>query len=147
MTGSNEAVGSQQVGERVIVEPTGESVVEPFGLSSKATPVLPIAESSTQSSKASETYDEEAETVKSVGSDQSDEIETRSINGDGGDYVLLGTTESPPLTESTERGSPQGIDILPLPRELQVTLSMTTISARHSFTFSCGKLYIECWIF
>lgn len=133
--------------ERVLAEPTGQSTVEPLELSSKARPVNPIAESSTQSSKVLETSDEEAETVKSVGSDQSDEIETRSINGDGGDYILLGTTGSRPLAESTERGSPQSIDMLPMSRELQVTRSKTRITPRHSISFSCCNFTLNLGIF
>lgn len=113
----------QQVVERS-VEPTSESSVETPGLSSEAAPVVPIAGGSTESSKSLGTYDEEADTVKSMGSDQSDEIETRSINGDGGDYVLLETTQSP------EVGSPQNIDILPMPGELQVTGIKTPKSYR-----------------
>ncbi|CAM6062291.1 unnamed protein product [Sphagnum tenellum] len=38
-------------------------------------------------------FEEEADTVRSLGSDQSDDIETHSINGDGGGYVFLGSTQ------------------------------------------------------
>ena len=96
------------------LEPTNQSTLESPEVSSKAPPVIPAAGVSAESSKSPETYDEEADTVKSMGSDQSDDIETRSISGDGGDYVLLGSTQSP------ERGSPQNIHMLPAPGELQV---------------------------
>jgi hypothetical protein len=117
--GSKEVAVPQEVVERGL-EPSSQSTVETPEVSSKAPPVIPIAGVSAESSKSSETYDEEADTVKSMGSDQSDEIETRSINGDGGDYVLLGTTGSP------ERDSPRNIDMLPMPGELQVMRTKTT---------------------
>lgn len=60
-----------------------------------------VNESSTHFSKTLVAFDVEAETVKSVSSDQLDDIETRFINGEGGDYVLLETTDSRLATEST----------------------------------------------
>ena len=122
----------QAVVERGL-QTTSISTVESREAISKPPTEIPFAGSSAQSSKSPEISDEEADTVKSMGSDQSDEIETRSINGDGGDYVLLGTSGSP------ERATPQNIDMLPMSGGLQVMGIKLTDTCRDLFVYSCGS--------
>ncbi|KAH8936478.1 hypothetical protein BDL97_17G087100 [Sphagnum fallax] len=65
---------------------------KPF-LSEHVVEGLPKEKSDPRQLQNDQPFEEEADTVRSLGSDQSDDIETHSINGDGGGYVFLGSPQ------------------------------------------------------
>ncbi|CAK9211028.1 unnamed protein product [Sphagnum troendelagicum] len=65
---------------------------KPF-LSEHVVEGLPKEKSDPRQLQDDQPFEEEADTVRSLGSDQSDDIETHSINGDGGGYVFLGSPQ------------------------------------------------------
>ncbi|XP_024402453.1 uncharacterized protein [Physcomitrium patens] len=95
---SKEVESPEQVNERGI----GKSREEPLEVFSSIQPVISIADSVSKAAEGPETPVQKENIMKSVASDQSDEIETRSLNGEGGDYVFLGATGSPKTEQSSQ---------------------------------------------
>jgi hypothetical protein len=80
-------------------QPTNEQEENMKSMASKPFPSehvvegLPKEKSDPRQLQNDQPFEEEADTVRSLGSDQSDDIETHSINGDGGGYVFLGSSQ------------------------------------------------------
>jgi len=80
-------------------QPTNEQEENMKSMASKSFPSehvvegLPKEKSDSRQVQNDQPFEEEPDTVRSLGSDQSDDIETHSINGDGGGYVFLGSPQ------------------------------------------------------